>query len=162
MLCAMRAACQIEKEKIMLISLIIYAIATAVALRYASPWLTSGSVAFAAGENKTLLWRSVSIIGITAVYAALSIALNIGAQFFAVGLVALIGKGLATAVVYELSFMAADVLILALSIFGVSKVMKNSLTVKTFGATISASLIITVLAIIGQISVGILAFNLAQ
>ncbi|MBX9948039.1 MAG: hypothetical protein K2Y39_02630 [Candidatus Obscuribacterales bacterium] len=146
----------------MLTSLIIYAIATAVALRYASPWLTSGNVAFAAGENKTFLWRSISVIGITAVYAVLSIALSIGAQFFAVGLVALIGKGLATAVVYELSFMAADVLILALSIIGVSKVMKNSLTAKTFGATISASLIITVLAIVGQVGVGVLAYNLAQ
>lgn len=146
----------------MLTSLIIYAIATAVALRYASPWLTSGNVAFAAGENKTFLWRSISVIGITAVYAVLSIALSIGAQFFAAGLVALIGRGLATAVVYELSFMAADVLILALSIIGVSKVMKNSLTAKTFGATISASLIITVLAIVGQVGVGVLAYNLAQ
>jgi|GEM_PF-4028928 hypothetical protein len=146
----------------MLISLIIYAIATAVALRYASPWLTSGNVAFAASENKTFLWRSLAVIGITAVYGVLSIALSIGAQFYAMALISGIGRGVTTAMIYELSFMAADVLILALSILGVSKAMKNSLTVKTFGATISASLIITVLAIFGQVVFGVAMYNLAQ
>jgi hypothetical protein len=150
------------RVKIMLASLIIYAIATAVGLRYASPWLTSGNVAFAASESKPFLWRSVAVLGITAVYGALSIALNIAAQFWAVALVGILGRGFATAATYELSFMAADILILALSIWGASKVMKKSLAVKTFGATIGAALLITVLAIAGQVAFSVVMFNLAQ
>ncbi len=146
----------------MLISLIIYAVAIAVALRFGAPWLTSGSVAYAASDSKPFVWRTLAVVAITVVYAVLSIALNVGAQFYAMGLIAVLGKGVATGIVYELGFMAADILILALSILGVSKVMKKSLTAKTFGATVSASLIITVLAIIGQIGAGIITYNLAH
>ncbi len=146
----------------MLISLIIYAIATAVGLRYATPWLTSGSVAFAPREKNQFLWGTLTVVGITAIYAVLSIVLNAGAQLFALALISAIGRSMLTGVIYELTFMVVDVLFLALSIWGVTKVMKNSLTVKSFGATVSASVIITAVAIIGQLTLGIVMLNLAQ
>lgn len=146
----------------MLIDLLIYAVVTLLTLRYAAPWLTSGKVAFAARAGRALLPRLASVAFITALYALMSIGINMAAPYFGVVLVGIMGTGLLTACVYALCFTAADVLIMALSIKGVSGLMKKTVTSETFRYAVCASLIVTVLATVAQTAVGVTVLLLAQ
>ncbi len=146
----------------MVIDLLIYAAVTLVTLRYAAPWLTSGKVAFTAREGNVLMPRLAAVVIITVLYAVLSIALNMVAPFMGQLLVGIMGKGLATGCAYALLFSSLDVLIMALSIKGVSAVMKKSITAETFVQAVYASLIVTVLATIAQTAFAVAVLNIAQ
>ncbi len=144
----------------MIIDVIIYIIVTTLAMAFAAPLLTSGRVAFAVREKNALIMRTVAIGLITVVYLALSIGMNIAAPILGAAVVAVLSQGMLAAIVYALAFAALDILILAVTIKGAAMVMKNTLKVDTFGAAVSASLLIIAVATVAQTAVAMAALSL--
>lgn len=144
----------------MIIDVIIYTIATMVAMRYAAPWLTSGRAAFAVREKNSLVMRVLAIGLITVVYMALCVGMNIAAPLLGEAVVSILSRGMAASIVYALAFSALDVLAMAVTIKGAAMVMKNTLKVDTFGAAVCASLIVIAMATIAQNAVALAIVNM--
>lgn len=144
----------------MIIDLIIYAIVTTLAIRYAAPWLTSGQAAFAAREKNALVMRVLAIGLITVVYMVLAIGMNAASPLLAALVLTVLSKGMAAGIVHALAFSALDVLALAVTIKGAAMVMKKTVKAETFGAAVCASLLIIVVATFAQTAVGVAVVNL--
>lgn len=146
----------------MIIDLIIYAIVTMVAIRYAAPWFTSGETAFAAREKNVLVMRVLAVGLITVVYMVLAIGMNMTSPLLGALVLTVLPPGMTAGIVHALAFAVLDVLALAVTIKGAAMVMKNTVKAETFGAAVLAALLIIAPATIAQTAVGVAVLSLAQ
>jgi hypothetical protein len=145
----------------MIIDLIIYAIVSMVAIRYAAPWLTSGQAAFAARDKNALVMRVLAIGLISMVYMVFAVGMNMASPLLGALVLTVLSKGMAAGIVHALAFAALDVLALAVTIKGAAMVMKNTVKAETFGAALCASLLIIAVATIAQTAVSVAVLSLA-
>ncbi|MCC7529397.1 MAG: hypothetical protein IT342_12810 [Candidatus Melainabacteria bacterium] len=139
----------------MIIDLIIYAIVTMVAIRYAAAWFTSGQTAFVAREKNALVMRILAVGLITVVYMVLAIGMNMTSPLLGALILTVVPKGMAAGIVHALAFAVLDVLALAVTIKGAAMVMKNTVKAENFGAAVLAALLIIGLATIAQTAVAV-------